>query len=100
MNTAASATSTATQEALADNWLQWAAENRLRGCTPESMVDTMAAAGLDRAAVHSLAAAALPSKPPGNPAPPPLPLGSTATSRTVSTTPQSLQTGGWGAATR
>ncbi len=34
--------------ALADHWLQWAAENRLRGCTPESMVDTMAAAGLDR----------------------------------------------------
>ena len=49
MNAATSATSTATQEALADNWLQWAAENRLRGCTPESMVDTMAAAGLDRA---------------------------------------------------
>lgn len=34
--------------ALADHWLQWAAENRLRGCTPESMVDTMVAAGLDR----------------------------------------------------
>jgi hypothetical protein len=48
MNTATSAAPTVTQEALADNWLQWAAENRLRGCTPESMVDTMAAAGLDR----------------------------------------------------
>lgn len=35
--------------ALADNWLQWMAENRLRGCTPESMVETMVAAGLDRA---------------------------------------------------
>lgn len=34
--------------ALADNWLQWIAENRLRGCTPESMADTMAASGLDR----------------------------------------------------
>jgi hypothetical protein len=33
---------------LADNWLQWMAENRLRGCTPESMADTMVAAGLDR----------------------------------------------------
>jgi Cupin-like domain len=30
-------------------WLQWIAENRLRDCTPESMVVTMAAAGLDRA---------------------------------------------------
>ena len=30
-------------------WQQWIAENRLRGCTPESMVQTMTAAGLDRA---------------------------------------------------
>lgn len=28
-------------------WLQWIAENRLRGCTAESMLQTMAAAGLD-----------------------------------------------------
>lgn len=35
--------------AIADNWLQWMAENRLRGCTPESMVETMVAAGMDRA---------------------------------------------------
>lgn len=34
--------------ALADSWRQWIAENRLRGCTPESMADTMAASGLDR----------------------------------------------------
>lgn len=34
--------------ALADHWLQWMAENRLRGCTPESMVETMVGAGLDR----------------------------------------------------
>jgi hypothetical protein len=32
-----------------DGWLQWMAENRLRNCTPESMAQTMAAAGLDRA---------------------------------------------------
>jgi hypothetical protein len=35
--------------ALTDSWRQWIAENRLRGCTPESMADTMAASGLDRA---------------------------------------------------
>ena len=31
-------------------WRQWIAENRLRSCTPESMLDTMTAAGLDRQA--------------------------------------------------
>ncbi len=30
-------------------WVQWIAENRLRECTPESMLETMTAAGLDRA---------------------------------------------------
>jgi hypothetical protein len=30
-------------------WQQWIAENRLRNCTPESMVVTMTNAGLDRA---------------------------------------------------
>lgn len=29
------------------SWLQWIADNRLRGCTIESMLQTMAAAGLD-----------------------------------------------------
>lgn len=33
---------------LTDDWRQWMAENRLRDCTPESMLETMAAAGLDR----------------------------------------------------
>lgn len=32
------------------NWMQWAAENRLRDCSPESLVEAMVAAGLDRAA--------------------------------------------------
>ena len=32
---------------LTDDWRQWIAENRLRECTPESMVVTMASAGLD-----------------------------------------------------
>jgi len=32
---------------LTDDWRQWIAENRLRDCTPESMLQTMAAAGLD-----------------------------------------------------
>jgi hypothetical protein len=36
-------------QAIDDGWVQWMAENRLRNCTPESMVQTMAAAGLDRA---------------------------------------------------
>jgi len=31
-------------------WRQWVAENRLRGCTPESMVDGMAAHGVSREA--------------------------------------------------
>jgi hypothetical protein len=32
-----------------DGWRQWIAEQRLRDCTPESMADTMVAAGCDRA---------------------------------------------------
>lgn len=32
-----------------DRWIQWIAENRLRDCTPESMLETMVAAGVDRA---------------------------------------------------
>ena len=32
---------------LDDGWLQWIAENRLRDCTPESMLVTMTASGLD-----------------------------------------------------
>jgi ribosomal protein L16 Arg81 hydroxylase len=32
---------------LDDSWRQWVAENRLRGCTPESMLMTMTGAGLD-----------------------------------------------------
>lgn len=34
--------------ALDAEWLQWIAENRLRDCTPESMLVTMTQAGLDR----------------------------------------------------
>jgi hypothetical protein len=33
---------------LPDDWRQWVAENRLRNCTPESMLETMAGAGIDR----------------------------------------------------
>jgi hypothetical protein len=36
--------------ALDAGWLQWIAEQRLRGCTPESMLETMAGAGHDRGA--------------------------------------------------
>jgi Cupin-like domain len=32
---------------LDDGWRQWVAENRLRGCTPESMLVTMTTSGLD-----------------------------------------------------
>ena len=32
---------------LDDGWRQWVAENRLRGCTPASMLATMTGAGLD-----------------------------------------------------
>jgi ribosomal protein L16 Arg81 hydroxylase len=32
---------------LDDGWRQWVAENRLRGCTPDSMLQTMTSAGLD-----------------------------------------------------
>jgi hypothetical protein len=32
---------------LTDDWRQWIAENRLRDCTPESMLQTMVGAGLD-----------------------------------------------------
>ena len=35
--------------ALDDGWRQWIAENRLRDCTPESMLATMTASGLDPA---------------------------------------------------
>ncbi len=35
---------------LDDGWRQWIAENRLRDCTPESMLQTMIDAGLDAAA--------------------------------------------------
>jgi hypothetical protein len=41
---------------LPPDWLRWVAENRLRGCTPETMVRTMTGAGVDatlaRAAVQ------------------------------------------------
>jgi len=41
-------------------WLQWIAENRLRDCTPESMLATMTGAGLDPAtcetAIHAMEA--------------------------------------------
>jgi len=33
--------------AIDDGWRQWIAENRLRNCTPQSMLATMTAAGLD-----------------------------------------------------
>jgi hypothetical protein len=39
--------------ALDDGWMQWIAEQRMRGCTRESMVETMAAAGHDRLASES-----------------------------------------------
>jgi ribosomal protein L16 Arg81 hydroxylase len=38
---------------LDDGWLQWIAENRLRDCTPESMVQTMVAAGIEPSACHA-----------------------------------------------
>jgi hypothetical protein len=34
-------------ESLSNHWYQWIAENRLRDCTPESMLATMTATGLD-----------------------------------------------------
>lgn len=40
-----------------DGWRQWIAENRLRDCTPDSMVETMVAAGLDRQAARTAVAA-------------------------------------------
>jgi hypothetical protein len=43
--------------ALDGGWRQWIAENRLRDCTPASMLDTMTAAGLDRAECHAAIAA-------------------------------------------
>ena len=39
------------------NWRQWIAENRLRKCTPQSMLATMTAAGLDPAACQRAIAA-------------------------------------------
>jgi len=38
--------------ALDAGWLQWIAENRLRECTPASMLETMVQAGLDRTECH------------------------------------------------
>jgi hypothetical protein len=32
---------------LSDSWFQWIADNRLRNCSPESMLETMIAAGLN-----------------------------------------------------
>jgi hypothetical protein len=47
---AAPATSASTPATPIDaGWRQWIAENRLRGCTPESMLQTMTAAGIDPA---------------------------------------------------
>lgn len=39
--------------AVDDGWRQWVAENKLRGCTPESMLATMTQSGLDRAACEA-----------------------------------------------
>jgi hypothetical protein len=39
---------TVTHAPLTDDWRQWIAENRLRDCTPQSMLETMVGAGLDR----------------------------------------------------
>jgi ribosomal protein L16 Arg81 hydroxylase len=39
----------AVRASLSHDWLRWVAENRLRGCTPESMMQTMTAAGVDPA---------------------------------------------------
>lgn len=36
-----------------DSWRQWIAENLLRDCTPESMVDTMTANGVDEEAARA-----------------------------------------------
>ena len=41
---------------LDDGWRQWIAENRLRDCTPASMVQTMVAAGLDRSTCEAAVA--------------------------------------------
>jgi hypothetical protein len=41
---------------LTDDWRQWIAENRLRDCTPESMLQTMAGAGLDPSVAQSAVA--------------------------------------------
>lgn len=35
---------------LPDNWMQWIADNRLRDCSPESLLETLVARGLDRGA--------------------------------------------------
>lgn len=45
-----------------DGWRQWIAENRLRNCTPESMLRTMVASGLD-AEASARAIAAMDSDP-------------------------------------
>ena len=40
----------ASSTTLPDDWRQWVAENRLRGCTPESMLQVLLANDLDRSA--------------------------------------------------
>jgi len=42
-----------TKKRIDGDWPQWIAENRLRDCTPESMLATMVTAGLDREACAS-----------------------------------------------
>ncbi len=45
-------------------WRQWIAEQRLRDCTPESMLATMTGAGLDAAESQAVIAAATAPRPP------------------------------------
>lgn len=40
-------------KAIDANWLQWLAENKLRGCTVNSMLETMTTAGLPRSACEA-----------------------------------------------
>jgi hypothetical protein len=58
--TAAASTAAATTAApqpIDTGWRQWIAENRLRQCTPESMLSTMVAAGCERTASQRAIAA-------------------------------------------
>jgi hypothetical protein len=48
ITTAAPRPLTARPKPIDGDWPQWIAENRLRDCTPESMLATMVASGLDR----------------------------------------------------